>query len=54
MRFIQKVGDGEVDLEQIEKDKHKDTKNVAGIWSADFASAWTQVGFVGFFCKAIS
>ena len=39
MRFIRKVGDGEVDLEQIEK---QDTKKIADIWSADFASAWTD------------
>lgn len=44
MRFIRKVGDGEVNLEQIEKEKQTDPKNVADIWSADFASAWVQVG----------
>lgn len=41
MRFIRKVGDGEVDLDKIEREK-QDPKNVAGIWSADFASAWTH------------
>lgn len=42
MRFIKQVGEGQVDLEQIEKEKTEDTKNIADIWSADFASAWTH------------
>lgn len=37
MKFIQKVGDGEVDLEKIEREKH-----VAEIWGSDFASAWAH------------
>lgn len=45
MRFIKKVGDGQVDLEQIEKEKQHDAKKISEIWSADFASAWTNVSF---------
>uniref|UniRef100_A0A2L2Y324 Peroxisomal targeting signal 1 receptor n=1 Tax=Parasteatoda tepidariorum TaxID=114398 RepID=A0A2L2Y324_PARTP len=36
MKFIQKVSDGEVEVENIDRDKHV----VADIWSSDFASAW--------------
>ncbi|XP_054715772.1 peroxisomal targeting signal 1 receptor-like [Uloborus diversus] len=42
MRFIRKVGDGEVNLEQIEQEKNAASKSVADIWSADFATAWCR------------
>lgn len=41
MRFIQKVGDKEVDLDQLSSDVN--VKPVPDIWSADFGSAWSQV-----------
>ncbi|PRD26583.1 UNVERIFIED_CONTAM: Peroxisomal targeting signal 1 receptor [Trichonephila clavipes] len=40
MRFIQKVSDREVDLEEIQENSVRPA--VSGIWSADFASACTQ------------
>lgn len=42
MRFIRKVGDGEVDLTELEK---QDTKKIADIWSSDFAATWSDVSF---------
>jgi peroxin-5 len=39
MRFIKKVGDGEVDLTELEK---QDTKKIADIWSSDFSATWTD------------
>lgn len=40
MRFIQKVSDNEVNLEEIQQNAVRPA--VPDIWSADFASTWTQ------------